>query len=388
MTLSIEESNRELSPPDEFIWECKMNDDPWDATQTSQWIPYSNVKSSAIEQAYKNKLREIFIDENYRIDFENFIQQHINDPYRQRSVRRRRCHFSSIVSTDEETNEESVRRERLSSPLGSIMSCSATGDTTYYGSVFIHTWLLMFTKGKIEIRFDTIYPVLKEGLIKEGEIANRKNLPQIVAMLTKVEEKTHGKSSEKRIKELQKCCANLYTKPYFIYRVVNTALRDDDQSKLYTLGPYCYLLFNYIGRLKDNSSIPGRFRRFFRPNEIQSMTLYRGDRNSDSIVEEYRRAAGDNSKHFKWLPFVSTSRDRAIAEGFPGSVLYIIEMLSYSSNEDRFVDLSKIGHFPTEQEILLLPGVQFRVNKVEFDNEKGLHLVYINVNSSYIFKLK
>jgi hypothetical protein len=65
------------------------------------------------------------------------------------------------------------------------------------------------------------------------------------------------------------------------------------------------------------------------------MTLYRGDRNSDSIIEEYRRAAGDNSKHFKWLPFVSTSRDRAIAEEFPGSVLYIIEILSYSSNEDR-----------------------------------------------------
>jgi len=118
------------------------------------------------------------------------------------------------------------------------------------------------------------------------------------------------------------------------------------------------------------------------------MTLYRGDRNSDSNIEEYRRAAGDNSKHFKWLQFVSTSRDRTVAERFAGTVLYIIEMRSYSSNEDRFTDLTSIGDFPQEKEILILPGVQFQVNKVSFDNEKGLHLVYIKINSSYISKLE
>ncbi|CAF5118411.1 unnamed protein product, partial [Rotaria sp. Silwood1] len=112
------------------------------------------------------------------------------------------------------------------------------------------------------------------------------------------------------------------------------------------------------------------------------MTLYRGDRNSDNAVEEYRRAAGDCSKQFKWLPFVSTSYDRAVAEKFAVDVLYVIEMRSYSSNEDQFTDLTTLSNYSDEKEVLLLPGVQFQVNKLEFDNENGLHLVYIKINSS------
>jgi hypothetical protein len=118
------------------------------------------------------------------------------------------------------------------------------------------------------------------------------------------------------------------------------------------------------------------------------MILYRGDRNSGNTVEEYRQAAGDHSKYFKWLPFVSTSSDRNVAEEFAVDVLYIIEMRSYLSNEDQFTDLTTISDYDYEKEILLLPGVQFQVEKVEFDNENGLHLVYININSSYVSKLK
>jgi hypothetical protein len=363
MASSIEESNCKSSFKNEFIWEYKTNDDPWDERQTPQWTYYSKIKSLAIEQAYKNKFRDISIDENYRIDLENYIQQQIDD--------------------------ESARCERLSSPLGLVLSCSATGDTMCYGSAFIHAWLLMITEGKMEITFDTIYPLLRKGLIKEGQTDTKKNLSEIKAALSKVEEETRKKSSKKRIEELQKCCAKLYTKPCFIYRVVNTALRDDDRSKLHNLGPFCYLLFNHIGRpVKYSSRIHDFFQRFLDPNVIESIRLYRGDDNSNNIIEEYRRAVRDNSKHFKWLPFVSTSRDRTVAEKFAVDVLYIIEIRSYSLNEDRFTDLSEISHFRNEQEILLLPGVQFQVNKVSFDNEKGLHLVYIKINSSYISKLK
>ncbi len=382
--------NGGLSIHDEFIWECQTNDDPWDTTQITEWTPYSYDKSLAIEEAYKNKFREIVIDENYPIDLKNYIQHHISDSYFQRAVRRRRCCPRSTVSIDEETEDESALRERMSSPLGSVSSCSATGDITYYGAPFVHTWLLMFTKGKMKITFDSIYPALVKGLIDEGRTDDTKNkLSEIEADLSQVEEETRKKSSKKRIKELQNCCAKLYKKACYIYRVVNTALRDDDRSKLYTLGPFCYLLFNYIGRRsKDNSSIRDRFRRVVRPNEMKLITLYRGDWYSDSIIEEYRRSAGDNCKHFKWLPFASTSQERTVAEKFAGSVLYIIKVRFYSSNEDRFTDLTTTGGFVEEKEILLLPGVQFQVNKVEFDNEKGWHLVDIKINSSYISKLK
>jgi hypothetical protein len=295
----------------------------------------------------------------------------------------------STIPINKENEYESSRRERFSSPLELVSSHSSTGDITYYGSSFVHTWLVMFTKGKMKVTFDAILPVLVKGLIKEGQTDTKNEMPDIETMLSEVEKETYGKSSEQRMNRLQDCCAKLYTKGCYIYRVVNAALRDDDRTKLYTLGPFCYLLFNYIGRrLKDNSSIRNRLRRFLRPNEIKSMILYRGDRNSGNTVEEYRQAAGDHSKYFKWLPFVSTSSDRSVAEEFAVDVLYIIEMRSYLSNEDQFTDLTTISDYDYEKEILLLPGVQFQVDKVEFDNEKGLHLVYININSSYVSKLK
>jgi hypothetical protein len=247
----------------------------------------------------------------------------------------------------------------------------------------------MFTKGKMKVTFDTIFPVLVKGLIKEGEIDTEDSVPEIEAMLKEVERETHGKSSTKKMKQLQDCCAKLYTKGCYIYRVVNAALRDNDQRKLYTLGPFSYLLFSYIGRrFKGHFSIVDRLRGVFHSNEIHSMILYRGDCNSASTVEEYRRAAGDNSKYFKWLPFVSTSRNRTQAENFSRGVLYIIEMRYYSFNEDQFTDLSICSDYPKEEEILLLPGVQFQVNKLEFDHEKGLQLIYIKIKSSYISKLK
>jgi hypothetical protein len=389
MASSLKESDRKLSCQDEFIWECQTNDDPWDPKQTAEWTPYSDTKSSTIEEAYKHGSKEICVDENYVIDLRHYVQQHINDLQRQRPVRRRRCRLRSTIPINKENEYESSRRERFSSPLELVSSRSATGDITYYGSSFVHTWLVMFTKGKMKVTFDAIFPVLVKGLIKEGQTDTKNEMPDIETMLSEVEKETYGKSSEQRMNRLQDCCAKLYTKGCYIYRVVNAALRDDDRTKLYTLGPFCYLLFNYIGRrFKDNSSIRNRLRRFLRPNEIKSMILYRGDRNSGNTVEEYRQAAGDHSKYFKWLPFVSTSSDRSVAEEFAVDVLYIIEMRSYLSNEDQFTDLTTISDYDYEKEILLLPGVQFQVDKVEFDNEKGLHLVYININSSYVSKLK
>lgn len=300
-----------------------------------------------------------------------------------------KCHVQRSVRAEEEIESESSRRERFSSPLGLVVSCSATGDTSYYGSPFVHTWLVVFTKGKMKVTFDAIFPELVQGLIKEGEIDEKNKVLEIEAELNQVEKKTLGKSSKDRIKELQSCCVKLYTKGCYIYRVVNAALRDEDQTKLHTLGPFCYLLFNCIGQgSKNKSSIADHLRRVLRPKKIQSMTLYRGDSNSANTVEEYRRAVGDDSKRFKWLPFVSTSPDRAVAEGFAGDVLYIIEIPSYSSNEDQFTDLTAISHYTYEKEILLLPGVQFQVKKLELDHDKGRHLVYIKINSSYISKLK
>ena len=129
-------------------------------------------------------------------------------------------------------------------------------------------------------------------------------------------------------------------------------------------------------------------RRVLHPREIQSMTLYRGDSASYTTLEEFQKAAGDSSKHFKWLPFVSISSDQIKAEKFSRGILYIIEMRSYSSNEHRSTGKDPISHYAEEQEILLPPGVQFHINKFEYDKQKKLNLVYVKVNLSYVSKLQ
>ncbi|CAF1235793.1 unnamed protein product [Rotaria sordida] len=116
----------------------EKNIDPWDATQTVEWTPYSNAISSDIEEAYKCGFKQIFVDGHCRIDLKHYVEEHINNPHRQRPVRRRRCRLPATIVIEGETEDESSRRERFSSPLGLVLSRSATEDTTYYGSPFIH----------------------------------------------------------------------------------------------------------------------------------------------------------------------------------------------------------------------------------------------------------
>ncbi|CAF3945760.1 unnamed protein product [Rotaria sordida] len=140
MASSVRELNSKSSLRNEFIWECQRNIDPWDATQTVEWTPYSNAISSDIEEAYKCGFKQIFVDGHCRIDLKHYVEEHINNPHRQRPVRRRRCRLPATIVIEGETEDESSRRERFSSPLGLVLSRSATEDTTYYGSPFIHVW--------------------------------------------------------------------------------------------------------------------------------------------------------------------------------------------------------------------------------------------------------
>ncbi|UJR11924.1 hypothetical protein I4U23_016102 [Adineta vaga] len=80
----------------------------------------------------------------------------------------------------------------------------------------------------------------------------------------------------------------------YIYQVVNTALRENDEKKVSTLGPFCYLLLNHIGQdSKEKSSFRDRVHRVLHPNETHSVIVYRGDSASDEVIEEYKKAIED-----------------------------------------------------------------------------------------------
>ncbi len=110
-------------------------------------------------------------------------------------------------------------------------------------------------------------------------------------------------------------CIRLYTRNVFVNRVVNQALRDNDENKLEMLGPFCYFLTLYI---------------YAPSTPPYTGTVFRGCSLEPSIIEEYRQAIGRGS--VKWLGFTSTSKSETVAKVFSDNVLFKIELSNFGSH--------------------------------------------------------
>jgi hypothetical protein len=64
----------------------------------------------------------------------------------------------------------------------------------------------------------------------------------------------------------------------------------------------------------------------------------------------------------RWQSFTSSSRDRSVALGFPGSVLFEISLLN------PVASLNEISAFRNEREFVLSPYQLFRLNAVRWDS--------------------
>ena len=376
------------SPPSKngVTWECQTSRDPWDNSLDAKWTSYPAEISTTLERAFQSGTDQTNIDDLYRIDFRELVQISIDNPSRQQPIRR--LHLELSVENDVRAKNNIVCRERFSFPLTMTSHASATVDTAYYGSQFVRDWLLAFTHGKLDVKCDAIFPALIHGLAFEGRNEAENVVNNIVHDLDTVREETSKQKECRRMMKLQDCCLKLYTKQCYLFRTVNTALRDDDRTKLDTLGPYCYLLYNCVGRHNNHDlSIRQHLQRIVHPNKSQTMIAYRGDHASRKEINEYRQAAGLKDKYFKWLPFVSTSTDRDVAETFGSNVLYIIELQHYLSN-DQFTRLDKNSFIECEKEILLRPGVRFQVITVKSDDISGRALIHIKIIPSYVSNLR
>ncbi|CAF1093196.1 unnamed protein product [Rotaria sordida] len=175
---------------------------------------------------------------------------------------------------------------------------------------------------------------------------------------------------------------------FILFTKVNRTLRDDDRSKLTTLGPFCYLMFNYIGiRHNEYMSIRNQLKRFVKKtdNNTSEITVYRGETLSLDDIEIYKNAVGKGD-FYKWLSFVSTSRSRDAAEEFGSNVLHIITIKRSSSN-DQYVDLEPISYYNDEEEILLRPGVRFKIDDTYDDPITGRCIFHIQIEPSFISNL-
>jgi hypothetical protein len=159
---------------------------------------------------------------------------------------------------------------------------------------------------------------------------------------------------------LDECAVKQYTKETFLYRVLNTALRNDDMSKVKTLGPLCFLINSYTSQ-----------RKMLTKDQI----VYRGMGLTDEMIKEYSEAVGET---IDWPAFTSTTKDRVMAE-LLGNTLCIITLCC-----GLFIhgsDISNISCIPSEEEFLLSVGFVLQVEKVEIDPSKEKHKIYLKTVS-------
>lgn len=147
-------------------------------------------------------------------------------------------------------------------------------------------------------------------------------------------------------REIFACAARLYSSDKFLFKLINSVLRclDVSNTKVHTLGPFCWLLVNYLSKEKPK----------------ESFTVYRGGTLTDKMIEEYKNAV---NRRIYWASFISTTRNEKVADMFKKNTLFIIKITA--KYEVTLGDISSVSLFPDEEEVLLALGSHFEVERVE-----------------------
>ena len=111
------------------------------------------------------------------------------------------------------------------------------GDGRWNGSKFVFEWQMQCPNLKT-LSYGEILRQAIDGLHGEGmKCGADKEAEWIVKYLTPF---TTGSFDQ-----IGRACVRLYTMDTFVYPLLNKTLRDNDLSKVETLGPFCYLLFQF-----------------------------------------------------------------------------------------------------------------------------------------------
>ncbi|CAF1069638.1 unnamed protein product [Adineta steineri] len=192
------------------------------------------------------------------------------------------------------------RSERFCLPPKMISNNKSSNTSVnvadWNGSKFVFEWHMRFVFLLLINLFEILYFVSSLKMKKIGQEHGAHWIIDYYIPITK-------QSDEK----IFQACVRLYTAESFVYHLINTALRDNDSTKVDTLGAFCYLLFQF------------NFEQEF--NDLKfSDRVYRGADLTSSILAEYERNIGNVCA---WLGLTSTSRQRKIAESFFDSTVLL-----------------------------------------------------------------
>ena len=337
-------------------WMWKANANPFSKSEKPHWSHYSDVENLIIEEAFAENKAQAMLDEYY-IDFKQMRQIFKADDYKQRPVKR-------VVR---EREDKHLREERfMDLPVD-------TGGRSFGGQYGFVAPFVVEVRRALNLQPDDLpskkpemIPMLveraAEGIVKEGTHMKKKYEAEKLAKLL-LEKKNKG------MKEVWKCCAYLYSLESFLYKTLNAAMRlvgnkEQEQiwrSKVRTLGPFCLLLWDDPIHKKGQSK----------------KTLYRGAKLKSEQIAQYEEMAKDKKRYGSFQAFSSCTRNPEKAKEF-GNVLFIMEI-----DFAFMADISEISEYPKEEEELVVPGVCFCVQRVEFDRETNKHLIYLQLRQRF-----
>lgn len=322
--------NQSLSSNERGIWYYNIKN-----RSTSSWIPFGDIDNEIIEEGFCKNNKTIELD-NYLIDFDRMIKIDKKDLSNKTSIKR------SI----HRLNETPLRSERFYSCEKLVQSFN---DNDKNDHRFLNQWKKINRNKSIdELLEKAAEGIIQEGILIDNEIEAKWIGQQIRSVI--------GKSQS----DIDKCIILLYTYETFLYRLINSTLRENDQTKLENLGPFCQLLF----RCDCSPTID---------KVGYDQELYRGAQLDEKTIQSYQQSIGLIKT---WDAFSSTSKNRLKAESY-GNVLFIINRNKSTRYRFSGMDISLISNYPEEEEVLIRAARNFIVEKVEQNQINGKYIIYL-----------
>ena len=349
--VTIKKSNSEKSV--EWFWQSNPN--PWSKSEPVKWSQYSDVQNLIIEEAFCNKKLKVELD-GYDIDFEHNVQISKEDENKQRPVKR----------TMRKREDKHLREERfMINPIDSKRPFG--GQYGWVSPLILEVRRhLGLRRNQLPSKDEQLVPILVEkaaqGITEEGkQIGKQREAEKLANMLR--EAKNQG------IKKVWQRCVYLYSLESFLYKKINEMMQligDEEheniwRSKFPTLGPFCLLLWDdpFDTKMKTKT------------------TLYRGANLSEEQLATYEKMATNPKEYRSFQAFTSCSRNRKKVNKI-GNTLFIMNILS------AFIaDISALSEYPDEEEELVIPGVCFNVQGVEFDKKAKKYLIYLRLRQRF-----
>ncbi|CAF1390651.1 unnamed protein product [Rotaria sordida] len=169
-----------------------------------------------------------------------------------------------------------------------------------------------------------------------------------------------------------------YTRQSFFFKTLNKALRTEDYHLMFLLRAYISDMYNQLKNCQAK-------------NPLQ---VYRGQKISSDELQNLKRRL---NQFISVNSFFSTSKDKNVALPFLNvddaahklvPVLYEIDADPNIVAAKPFADISAFSEFPSESEILFMPGSIFRLNSVNCSKDDSYWIIHMTLCSDDEHDLK